>query len=54
MLALVADIVYARKFTDAALWKRCVGLFMSVWIDEEKSTAFTEAVLSHYTAIDKV
>lgn len=51
--ALVADIVYARKFTDAALWKRCVALYMSVWIDEEKSAAFTEAVLNHYNAIDK-
>ncbi|KAF8973154.1 hypothetical protein BDZ97DRAFT_1779739 [Flammula alnicola] len=52
--ALVADLVYARKFSDPATWNRCVGLYMSVWLnDEKKSSAFTEAVLAHYLAIDQ-
>lgn len=52
--ALVADLVHARKFAVQALWTRCVGLYLSVWVDEAKSAAFTEAVLGHYKAIDKV
>ncbi|KAF9482111.1 hypothetical protein BDN70DRAFT_904869 [Pholiota conissans] len=50
---LTADLIYARKFADESLWTRCVGLYMSVWVDEVKSAAFTQSVLGHYKAIDK-
>ncbi|GLB37644.1 putative chromo (CHRromatin Organisation MOdifier) domain containing protein [Lyophyllum shimeji] len=51
--SLVADLVYARKFTDKAAWDRCVGVYLSIWSDAECAAAFAEAVRSHYHAIDK-
>jgi hypothetical protein len=51
---LVADLVYARKFDDKATWDRCVGVYMSIWTNVEIGSAFSEAVRSHYHAIDQV
>ncbi|KAF9568069.1 hypothetical protein CPC08DRAFT_488757 [Agrocybe pediades] len=50
---LVADLVHARNIHDAAVWKRCVGAYMSIWLDEAQSSAFAENVLAHYVAIDQ-
>lgn len=51
---LVADLVYARNFDDSKVWQRCVGTYMTIWLDDARGSAFAEAVLSHYSAIDKV
>ncbi|KAF8895686.1 P-loop containing nucleoside triphosphate hydrolase protein [Gymnopilus junonius] len=50
---LVADLVYARNFRDPKAWQRCVGIYMTIWLDDARSSAFAEALLSHYLAIDK-
>jgi len=51
---LVADLVSKRNFSDVAVWTRCVGVYMSVWLDNNRGTEFAEAVRLHYHAIDKV
>ena len=51
--ALVADLVYARKFDDKATWNRCVGVYLAVWTDIKTGTAFSETVRSHYQAVDQ-
>lgn len=52
--SLVADLVYNRNFRDSATWNRCIGTYMSKWLDADRSTAFAEAVRSHFHAIDMV
>lgn len=52
--SLVADLVFARTFNDAQTWHRCVGQYMSVWLDDEQAGAFTDSLRMHYLAIDKV
>ncbi|KAF9524005.1 mRNA export factor elf1 [Crepidotus variabilis] len=51
--ALVADLVSERKFTDTKVWNRCVGVYMTPWLNEEKGGAYSETVRNHYHAIDK-
>jgi len=51
--ALVADLLHDRKF-DIQTWGRCIGVYMTVWLDEKSGTAFAESVRCHYLAIDHV
>ncbi|KAG6866734.1 hypothetical protein C0991_011393 [Blastosporella zonata] len=41
--SMVADLVAARNFNDNATWKRCVGVYLTVWTDEATATDFGEA-----------
>ncbi|KAF7428287.1 hypothetical protein PC9H_007508 [Pleurotus ostreatus] len=50
---LVADLVYARRFTDAAAWKRCAGVYLEPWTNSEKSDKYAEDVRLHFQAIDR-
>ena len=52
--ALIADLLYDRKFDDVQTWDRCVGVYIAVWLDEQRGTAFAESIRSHYLAIDRV
>lgn len=52
--ALVADLVHDRKFDDIQTWDRCIGVYMTAWLDERRGTAFAESVRKHYLAIDRV
>jgi elongation factor 3 len=49
---LVADLVVARAFQDESKWKRCVGVYMKPWLQEEGAEAYALAVRSHFQAID--
>ncbi|KAJ3505144.1 hypothetical protein NLJ89_g7564 [Agrocybe chaxingu] len=51
--ALVADLVYSRNFKDPSIWKRCVGVYASLWLDDKQGTAFGEVIRSYYHAIDQ-
>ncbi|TFY69174.1 hypothetical protein EVJ58_g583 [Rhodofomes roseus] len=52
--SLVADLVHDRRFGDKAVWHRCVGVYLTPWLsgDVDSATAFSEAVRSHFLAID--
>lgn len=50
---LVADLVYARRFTDVAAWKRCAGVYLEPWTNSEKSDKYAEDVRLHFQAIDR-
>jgi len=52
--SLVADIVYARNFTDKSVWDRCIAVYVDPWLGREDSFKFAEAVRSHFQAIDQV
>ncbi|KAF8894076.1 P-loop containing nucleoside triphosphate hydrolase protein [Infundibulicybe gibba] len=51
--SLVADLIHARNFSDKAAWNRCVGSYMTPWLDTERGLAFAETVRSHFHAIDR-
>ncbi|CAK5281806.1 unnamed protein product [Mycena citricolor] len=51
--SLVADLVHGRAFGDKQIWYRCVGVFLEPWTDGERATAFSEAVRSHFHAIEQ-
>jgi len=51
--ALVADLLHDRKF-DIQTWGRCIGVYMTAWLDEKGGTAFAESIRNHYLAIDRV
>jgi len=51
--ALVADLIHARNFNDSKTWNKCVGVYMSVWLDEERGQAVAESIRTHYLAIDQ-
>jgi len=52
--AVLADLIHGRNFNDAKTWRKCVGAYMSAWLNEEKGIAFAESIRTHYLAIDKV
>lgn len=52
--SLVADLVYERRFKDKDAWTRCIGVYMTPWLNIEKASAFAEAVSEHFYAIEKV
>lgn len=52
--SLVADLVFARNFNDAQTWHRCVGQYMSVWLNDEQALTFVDSLRMHYLAIDQV
>lgn len=52
--SMVADLVAARSFNDIEAWRRCVGVYMTLWIDRDAATAFAEAIRVHYYEIDQV
>lgn len=51
---LVAELVYNRKFGDDKAWKRSIATYMSIWLEDSRSAAFSDDVRSHYQAIDRV
>ncbi|KAK0485759.1 hypothetical protein IW261DRAFT_1451853 [Armillaria novae-zelandiae] len=51
--SLVADLVYERRFKEKDAWNRCIGVYMTPWLNLEKATTFTEAVSEHFYAIEK-
>lgn len=53
---LAADLIYARKFSDAKQWNRCVAVYLVPWMPggSEAAEAFGEQVHQHFLAIDKV
>jgi elongation factor 3 len=52
--SLVADLVSARTFNDAQTWHRCVGQYMSVWLNDGQAVTFADSLRMHYLAIDQV
>jgi elongation factor 3 len=52
--SLIADLINVRRFSDAEVWNRSIGLFMKGWIDSEHSHKFADTVREHFLAIDKV
>ena len=52
--SLVADLVFSRTFNDAQTWHRCVGQYMSVWLNDEQAVTYVDSLRMHYLAIDKV
>ncbi|KAF9010489.1 ABC transporter-domain-containing protein [Cyathus striatus] len=51
--ALTIDLIYTKRFDDIAAWNRCIASFMNAWTDTKDAEAFSEAVRSHFRAIDK-
>ncbi|KIY44429.1 hypothetical protein FISHEDRAFT_51569 [Fistulina hepatica ATCC 64428] len=49
---LVADLIHDRNFSDEKVWKRCVGNFMTGWMDEQNGYDFGETARKHFLAID--
>jgi elongation factor 3 len=52
--SLVADLVFTRTFNDAQTWHRCVGQYMSVWLNDEQAVTYVDSLRMDYLAIDKV
>lgn len=54
--SLTADLVHARRFSEANQWRRCIGIYLTPWFPggADDATAFAEQVRSHFAAIDKV
>ena len=52
--SLVADLVFTRTFNDTQTWHRCVGQYMSVWLNDEQAATFADSLRMHYLAIDQV
>lgn len=50
---IVADLIHNRSFADRNVWNRCIGVYMSLWVEKEQADAFAEAVRSHFHAIDQ-
>ena len=52
---MVADLVSHRKFSDKDAWTRSIGSFIRPWLSggAEDATRYTEAVRSHFEAIDR-
>ncbi|KAF9070114.1 P-loop containing nucleoside triphosphate hydrolase protein [Rhodocollybia butyracea] len=51
--SVIADLINARRFSDAEVWNRSIGLFMKGWIDAEHSRRFADTVREHFLAVDK-
>ncbi|KAI0051246.1 hypothetical protein FA95DRAFT_1628606 [Auriscalpium vulgare] len=51
--SLVADLVFARKFTDVAAWNRSVGVYTGPWLSGGDGAFFAETVREHFHAIEK-
>ncbi|GJE92231.1 hypothetical protein PsYK624_083840 [Phanerochaete sordida] len=51
---LAADLIHARRFSDAKQWNRCVGVYFNPWFPAgaEAGEAFGEQVRQHFLAID--
>ena len=52
--SLVVDLVFTRNFHDAQAWHRCVGQYMSVWLNDAQAVTFADGLRMHYLAIDQV
>ncbi|KAG5339407.1 hypothetical protein C0989_004390 [Termitomyces sp. Mn162] len=51
--SMVADLVAARSFNDSEAWRRCVGVYLTIWMEGDTATAFAETIRLHYHAMDK-
>ncbi|KAL1704978.1 P-loop containing nucleoside triphosphate hydrolase protein [Schizophyllum commune] len=51
--ALVADLVYNRIFSESEKWQRCVGVYISAWLDVKGGNQYAESVRQHFHAIDQ-
>ena len=56
MAALVADLLYKKRYSDKNVWRARVGVYMAPWLLDGKDggTAFAELVRKHFYAIDRV
>ncbi len=54
--SLVADLVHKRLFSDAATWKRCLGVYLNGWYPHgsEDGLHLGEQIRQHFLAVDKV
>ena len=52
--ALVADLVYNRIFSETEKWQRCVGVYISAWLDVKGGNQYAESVRQHFHAIDHI
>ena len=54
--ALVADLVYKRRFSDVEAWKRCLGVYLSGWFPQGSDEGMTicDQIRKHFLAVDKV
>ncbi|KAG6903068.1 hypothetical protein C0995_006255 [Termitomyces sp. Mi166 len=51
--SMVADLVAARSFNDTEAWRRCVGVYLTIWAHRDAADAFAEAIRLHYHTIDQ-
>ena len=52
--SLIADLIFARNFTDRAVWNRCITIYDKPWLGEEGAAKFAESARSHFLAVDEV
>ena len=52
--SLVADLIHARNFGDKDTWKRCIGVYCSLWVGNDPAAEFAEKTRLHFQAIDQV
>lgn len=52
--SLVVDLVNENRYTDKPTWNRCIGVYMTPWLDAERAADYAESVRSHYHAIYQV
>ncbi|PIL36202.1 ATP-binding cassette transporter [Ganoderma sinense ZZ0214-1] len=52
---IVADLVHVRKFSEAQVWHRSLGIYLEPWFPAgtTDATKFTERVRAHFLAIDQ-
>jgi elongation factor 3 len=56
---LIANLLFASQYTDAAVWKRCAGVYLGPYLhhyagsDDPAGTAFAESARNHFYAIFK-
>ena len=56
---LIANLLFTSQYTDAAVWKRCVGVYLGPYLhhytgsDDPGGAAFAESARNHFYAIFK-
>jgi elongation factor 3 len=56
---LIANLLFTSQYTDAAVWKRCAGVYLGPYLnhytssDDPGGTAFAESARNHFYAIFK-
>ena len=54
--SMVADLVHKRSFSNAEVWNRCLGIYLSGWYPHgsERGAELCEQIRKHFLAVDKV